>query len=118
MIAFAAATKTEILSVTVAKAKADSYLELAVQLPMTGADSIDIDIGFEAQQAGVAIQSSPVYRIELDANGATKLPWAFTEELDALPLGTYDVKMFGTRFTGNACSTTGTYKLRVREFKR
>lgn len=118
VIAFAAATKTEILSVTVTKQEDDSYLELSCQVPFESADAIDIDIGFEAQQAGVPIQTIPDYRIELDANNATKLPWAFVDEFDALDAGSYDIKIFGTRFSADTCSTLGTYKMRVREFKR
>jgi hypothetical protein len=118
VINFGAATKTQILSIAVTKDVDESDIEIACQIPFFGNDAIDIDVSFEAQQGGVAIQSSPSHRLKLDANGTTNLPWAYVEEFDALPAGAYDVKVFGTRFSGNTCSTDGTYKMSVREFKR
>lgn len=114
---FAAATKTEILSVSIVKDIAASLLEVHAQVEMFGNDSVDVYVIFEVQSGGSPVMSKQ-FTLKVDGNGSTYLPFAYEYYFDGLSVGSYDVKLFVQRFSGNTCSTSGGFHMRVREFKR
>lgn len=118
VINFAAATKTQILAVSVTKdAGTSSTLEVTAQCPMFGTDAVEGIVSLEAWLGGSAVATRD-FDLKVDANGTTYLPYHYEELFSGLAAGTYSIRMYFTRNTGNTCSTAGKYHLKIREYEK
>jgi len=111
------ATETQILSLSITKDEDDSLLEVQGQVPLYGADAVKVTVSYQIKQGGtlIAIRDFP---LEVDGNGVTYLPFAYENYFDGIDAGSYTLYLYITRTTSNTCSTSGSYHMRAREFKR
>ena len=117
-IGFAASTKTLCLQATITKAMADSTIEVGTQQQFYGPDAIQGFLYTEIYNSSNVMVAQRVIQPYIDSNGATYWPVFFEGYFDGLAAGTYSVRIYFLRNSGNGCATYGLRHLRVREFKR
>jgi len=117
LITFAPATDTDIFSLDITKALDETDLEIETQIELYGLDAIDIDIFCEVIQGGSPVGAKD-YRLKIDGNNDTNLPFLYKFIISAVDAGACTVRIYGTRFSANACETSGDYFMSVKEFKR
>lgn len=112
-------SKWGFLAATIAKTEPDSLLEVIFQAEMWGSDAVNLDVFCNLVQSGTGIGvAEKDFRVQVDGNGQTTLPFCYSFVFSGVPVGTYIVNVSGKRWDNNHCATSNDYHLLVREFKR
>jgi chemotaxis protein histidine kinase CheA len=98
----------------------ESVIQMDVQCPMYGSDAVKVEVYLDiwSSPAGAAPLQNQGYRMEVDGNNETYLPFVYQHLFQNLRAGDYEARFVMRRTSTHSCNTNGRYHMIVREFKR
>jgi chemotaxis protein histidine kinase CheA len=96
----------------------ESVVQFDVQCPMYGSDAVKVEVYLDIWNGGGAPLQNQGYRMEVDGNNETYLPFIYQHLFQNIPAGNYEARFVMRRTSGHDCRTNGKYHMIVREFKR
>lgn len=115
----APSTWTTMLSMNFTKYMgSESVIQFDVQCPMYGSDAVKVEVYLDIWAGGASPLQNRGFRMEVDGNNETYLPFIYQHLFQNIPAGNYEARMVMRRTSGHDCRTNGLYHMIVREFKR
>lgn len=97
----------------------ESVVQFDVQCPMYGSDAVKVEVYLDIWEVGgVNLVSNRGFRMEVDGNNETYLPFIYQHLFQNIPAGQYEARFVMRRTSGHDCRSNGQYHMIVREFKR